>query len=244
MDSTGLLATVVALGVYPGGATLVLLSWAATRGGGGAGPGVAGWSHGGLLAAAAAVVVAGLQPLPGSPLGSLPPEGGPDANLFAILLVLALGAGALPGGLWPGRGRIAAGLAAAAVIAVAAQPGSHSLAVVISLPGTAHAVARAATGAAMVGVGLLLARGRRRAQEEGGRVALVVACTLTGITLLAGGILDRGPGVVAAAVVLGATAVVASASLRLGRRLPTSVPEVSTGLAAMVALVAALGAGR
>ena len=75
-------------------------------------------------------------------------------------------------------------------------------------------------------------------------MALVVACALTGITLVMGGVLARAPGVVAAGVGLGAALAVAIACLRLGRRLPQGLPEVSTALAAIVALGAVLSAGR
>jgi len=244
MDPIGLLGAVVALAVYPGGLTLALLSRVVHVATGRPGPVASGWSRPSLLALAAAALATALLPLPGSPAGTLPPGTGPDANLLAIGLLLAAGGGALPGGLWVGRGRLAAGLVAAALVAIGAAAGSLSVGIVVSLPGTAYAIARGATGLALVALGLLLGRGRRRADDEGGRVALTVAGNLTGSYLVVGGALAGWPGPVASALVLALGGGAAILGLRLGRLLPGPVSEGVTAACAAVALVATLVAVR
>lgn len=90
MDRLGLLAAVVAVTLYPGGAFAGLAgliagrrlprldAWAA-------------WTPGSALGGVAVLVAASLLPLPGSPAGAIP-EGGAPSNLLGLLVLLAAGA--------------------------------------------------------------------------------------------------------------------------------------------------------
>jgi hypothetical protein len=149
MDVLSLLAAVVAVALFPGGAYA-----AAVAGGAAAGsrlpPTRALWSSTSLAAAALLFFAAALVPLPGAPSATLPLETGAPANLLATLLLLAGGLALGTPPTWS-RVRVAAGIAAVApLLVLAAAAATLDFPVVVSLPGRELAAARALAAATLL----------------------------------------------------------------------------------------------
>jgi hypothetical protein len=155
MDALGLLFAFASLTVYPGGLYLALIASGVRRAA--RLPSAAeritpaGWLA--MLAATAAV---SLAPLPGSPVSSLPPNGGVSPNLVAAVVLLAAAVGLGAGGGWTRRRLFVAVAVLVAAVMLAVATTSLSLTVVTAIPGTMLSAARACAAAALlVGAPLL-----------------------------------------------------------------------------------------
>jgi hypothetical protein len=178
MDALGLFFAFASLTVYPGGLYLSLIAWGVRRAARlpetteRVSP--AGW-----LAMVAATAAVSLAPLPGSPVSSLPPNGGVSPNLVVagVLLAAAIGLGAA--GSWTRRRLVVALAVVVSAVMLAVATASLSLTVITAIPGTALIAARACAGAALLVGAPLLCQPFSRAP------VLVRAVLLSSLTVFA-----------------------------------------------------------
>jgi len=149
MDALGLLFAFASLTVYPGGLYLAFVALGVRRAA--RLPASeerltpAGW-----LAMVSGCAAVSLVPLPGSPVSSLPPNGGVSPNLVAAALLLSVAVGLGAGGGWTRRRLIIALAVVIAGIMVAAATASLSLTVITGIPGATLSAARACAAAALL----------------------------------------------------------------------------------------------
>lgn len=155
MDALGLLFAFAALTVYPGGLYLLLIAWGARH----AARLPAAEERNtavGWLAILAALAAVSLAPLPGSPVSSLPPNGGVSPNLVAAAVLLAAAMSLGTGSGWTRRRLIIALAVVVAGVTLAAATASLSLTVITGISGAALSAARACAAVALlVGAPLL-----------------------------------------------------------------------------------------
>lgn len=247
MDATGLLASAVAVGVFPGGLYLVVASAAALLAAGRLRAARLGPTE--VAGLAATAMAAALIPLPGAPGRLIPDPGGAAANLLALLL---LGGGAIGLALaprwdaWRSAAALAAGLP---LLALAAAASTLSVATVAALPGSRLALARdlaalalLLAAPALVGEGSGDTASRAATPDAGGwpGAAVLAVAVLTAVSVGLPSAVGRLPGVAVAAIALGMVAVAGTGlrGARAGWARRAGATAVIPGLAAVVLAVA------
>jgi hypothetical protein len=244
MDALGLLFAFASLTVYPGGLYLLVIAWGVRHGGrlpaAGERTSAAGWLA--MLAAAAAV---SLAPLPGSPVSSLPPNGGVSPNLVAASILLAAAVGLGTGGGWTRRRLAVAVAVVIAAVMLAVATASLSLTVITAIPGTTLSAARACAAAALLIGAPLLCQPFSRAP------VLVRAFLLSSLAVFALALVvspqRQGWQALAAAIIVAVAAVSYAAIIGLVRRYASRdhVLFVAFSLgAATASAILALGVAR
>jgi len=236
VDPIGVLAAVLAIGVYPGGLFLALAAvlhrWTARHRRAVIGPPPS-ITPAAAVAVVGATVAAGMLPLTGSPALRLPPPGGVAGNLVAVGVLLAvsvdLGAGSI-------RASVLAAAAAVPVLGLAAAAGTVSVMVIAAVPDAAGLLARA-----IAAVLLVLAGASTGATWTASAVAAALALAASALVVPAA--LGDVPAPVAA---LACLAVVAASGVltRWSVRWRTGLLAVSGAVAAGGGTVLALLSGR
>lgn len=222
MDVLSLLAAVVAVALFPGGAYAVAVAGGAAAGGRLA-PARAPWSSSSLAAAALLLFAAALVPLPGSLSATLPLETGASANLLAALLLLGGGLALGTPAEWS-RTRIAAGIAALApLLVLAAGAATLDFPVVVGLPGRTLGAARALAAVTLLLAAPALGRPADPALPRGLRALTLAVPALVAAVLLAPPGWSGLPAAVAAAMVAAGVAVYAGLAGLVARILPSAV---------------------
>ncbi|MGH7685715.1 MAG: hypothetical protein ACREN2_02700 [Candidatus Dormibacteria bacterium] len=236
MDALGAAQAVLALALIPGGALLAASGWAAAAAAGRRGT----WSLEAreLFALLLLDVAVAQAPLPGSPIGTLPPGQGAAPNLAVAALLLA---GALVAAMPPTRRRLPLMLAAilvAAALAVGFGAASLSLPAIMGHPGAAMLAARAGLAAAVLLAGPVLTSGSRL--SAAGEATLLAGLALLVLSLLAPPGLPAWQAALAAAAVV--TVAVAYAAGVLRWRAQLAQIDAGTGVACVLAGAATLAA--
>jgi len=233
MDPVGLLAALVAVAAFPGGAYAVVAAGAAAL----TPPWRAldGWTATAAAGAACTLVAAAQLPLPGSPAVALPDHGGAPANLLALLLLLAAAAALLNADdPWPPTRIAAAAVATLPLLWLAAVTAGFAPAAIIELPGGDELAA----GRVCAGLALLVAAPAvlplRAGTPRAGRALLLAVAALLALLLLEPVRLRSQPGVLTDGLALPAIALWAALDRLAGER---PVLRASIGAALAVASV-------
>ena len=244
MDILGVLAAVIAVAVFPGGAFLltcaVVAGW--TPGGAASGDGL-GWTVGALTAGVAVTLAAALLPLPGSPAAQLPPDSGVLPNLAGIALLVAVALTAAGDDrAWTLRRRVAAAAVAGPMFAVGTAAASLAFPVVLEV--RTLGLARVLAGTAMLVAAPVVIRVVAPGMPGELRGAIFAVMIITGAVLVAPSQVLDAPGIVVAGLALMAVALMAAGERAL--RGPRGEVALTVGAMtlATVALVASMVASR
>jgi hypothetical protein len=234
VDPVTLLAAVVALVAFPGGAYTLAAGGLAMRATGPPALRPSPWTAAHLTGCVLLLTAAALIPLPGAPTAVLPSDGAP-ANLTAAVLLAGAGVVCTIGGGGALR-LLAAVTAATPLLALAVAASSLSLDSVTALSGARFGAARWLAAGVVVVLAPLLCSGDEDA--PGPAVALCSAVVLLfGLGIALSGRFGNAPGVITAVVVLGAMVPVAAVG-RLVRGSPLLAVAVATPAATVASLLA------
>ena len=226
----------LALVLFPGGLLLAVSGWSAAAAAGRRGT----WSLDAREVSALLLldVAVAQAPLPGSPIGTLPPGQGAAPNLAVAALLVA---GALLAAIPPTRRRMPMMLAAvvvAAALGVAFGAASLSLPAITGHPGAAMLAARAGLVAAVLLAGPALTSGTRL--SAAGEATLLAGTALLALSLLAPPGLPARQAAMASASVAVVAAAYAASVLRWRAQLARI--DAGTGVACALAGAATLAA--
>ena len=236
MDVLSLLAAVVAVALFPGGAYAAAVAGGAAAGGRLVVARVP-WSSSSLAAAALLLFAATLVPLPGAPSATLPLETGASANLLAALLLLGGGLALGTPTQWS-RARIAAGIAALApLLVLAAGAATLDFPVVVGLPGRQLAAARALAAVTLLLAAPVLGCPADPALPRGLRALHLAVPALVAAVLLAPPGWSGLPAAVTAAMVAAGVAVYAGLVGLVARILPGPIPLAMFATATSIASI-------
>ena len=229
MDVLGLLAALVAVIGFPGGAYTVAAAGVAARLGR-MPPSHVRWPAPAYAATVLVVAACALLPLPGSPALHLPSGSGAPANLLGIQLLLgaAIVLVASPQWTWPRL--LAAAAVAVPPLVLAAASATFDVTVLVGLPGRAVGAARLLAALALLLGAPHLAQPGDLAVPRTARALLLAAAGLLATALVLPGAGPGLPGVVIAGVGLGVAAGLGLAASTLG---PRVVSAPAAGLAAL-----------
>jgi hypothetical protein len=229
MDVLSLLAAIVAVALFPGGAYAAAVAGGALAGGR-LPPARVPWSSVSVAAAVLLLFAAALVPLPGSPAAVLPLQTGAAANLLGALLLLGGGLALGTPARWT-RARLAAGVAALApLLVLAASAATLDFPVVVALPGRELAAARALAAAALLLAIPVLGRLADAEVPRGLRALHLAVPALVAAVLLAPPGWSGLPAAVAAALVFGGVVIYAVPAVLLSR-LPRGGDAILAGMA-------------
>jgi hypothetical protein len=246
MDVLSLLAAVVAVALFPGGAYAAVTAAAAAMGGqlpssGGRARGVAagGWTASSSAAAVLLLFAAALVPLPGAPAATLPLDSGAPSNLLAALLLAGAGFAVGTPAPWSRPRVLAAAAGVAPLLVLAGSAATLSFPVVVSLPGRELAAARALAAVALLAAAPVLSRALDPGTPRGTRgLGVAVPALVAAVLLAPPGWADVRAPVAAAMVVAGVG--LYGVLLGVGGRLLGTRAASFGAVAASVAAIAAI----
>lgn len=214
MDILSVLAAVVAVALFPGGAYTLALAGGMAASGRLRAARVP-WRSGSLAAAALLLFAAALVPMPGAPSAVLPLDSGAAANLLAALLLAggALAVGTAPH--WPRLRLVTAVAAVAPLLVLAAGAATLDFPVVVALPGRDLAAARALAAVTVLLAAPVLGRPADTTHPRGLRALSLAVPALVAAVLLAPPGWSGLPSTATAAMVFGGALAYAAAAAPL-----------------------------
>lgn len=211
MDSVALLAASLAVMAYPGGIFALLLAAAVVER-----PRWQPWAIDEVVGGAAALLAAGLAPLPGAPATVLPPDAGVPSNLLVETIALAVALALLSPARWT-PWRVTAALAVlASALALACVGSTASLPTLVILPGTTVAVSRGMVGVLMVAALPVVHPLGEQDRHRRGAALLSTAWLIVALSLIAPTVTTHMPALLGAATVGVVVALLGRAQRRAG----------------------------